>query len=233
MSPFEIQDVESSRNCSTAFLTCSSRSMKHWIDGMAAWGSALPSWRSLVEMHGGTVTALSKGEGQGCEFTVRLPLSLKPVDAHPLGHPSEPLPPAAHQDGSQATQDTENAVPTRVLTHKGQCRTAPDDANAAGIGGPPRCGRGEWQTRTGRLAARPPRRRAGGHRAPGNGRLRDRPSCAPGVDWQPGASGGTATSYGQQKDRAAVLEAGFDEHLVKPVDPHELARVLKRPIRPK
>jgi two-component system CheB/CheR fusion protein len=34
------------------------------------------------------------------------------------------------------------------------------------------------------------------------------------------------TGYGQQQDRVAVLEAGFDEHLIKPVDPKELGRVL-------
>ena len=41
------------------------------------------------------------------------------------------------------------------------------------------------------------------------------------------------TGYGQQRDRAAVLEAGFDEHLVKPVDPADLARFLARPRMPK
>ncbi|MCA9101478.1 MAG: response regulator, partial [Planctomycetales bacterium] len=37
------------------------------------------------------------------------------------------------------------------------------------------------------------------------------------------------TGYGRQADRKAVLEAGFDEHLVKPVAPSDLARVLRRP----
>ncbi len=41
------------------------------------------------------------------------------------------------------------------------------------------------------------------------------------------------TGYGQQKDRAAVHAAGFDEHLVKPVNPAELARILNRPRKPK
>jgi CheY-like chemotaxis protein len=34
------------------------------------------------------------------------------------------------------------------------------------------------------------------------------------------------TGYGQQGDRALAKEAGFDEHLVKPVDPAELARQI-------
>jgi DNA-binding response OmpR family regulator len=35
------------------------------------------------------------------------------------------------------------------------------------------------------------------------------------------------TGYGQAADHAAALEAGFDEHLVKPLDPDELTRWLK------
>jgi two-component system CheB/CheR fusion protein len=35
------------------------------------------------------------------------------------------------------------------------------------------------------------------------------------------------TGYGQASDRAAALEAGFDEHLVKPVDAEELRRVMR------
>ena len=34
------------------------------------------------------------------------------------------------------------------------------------------------------------------------------------------------TGYGQPEDRQALLAAGFDEHLVKPVGMEELARVL-------
>jgi two-component system CheB/CheR fusion protein len=37
------------------------------------------------------------------------------------------------------------------------------------------------------------------------------------------------TGYGRSVDREAVLEAGFNEHLVKPVDPEDLARVLRKP----
>ncbi len=36
------------------------------------------------------------------------------------------------------------------------------------------------------------------------------------------------TGYGRASDRVASHEAGFDEHLVKPVQPDELLRVLAR-----
>jgi CheY-like chemotaxis protein len=34
------------------------------------------------------------------------------------------------------------------------------------------------------------------------------------------------TGYGQAEDRRRALEAGFDAHLVKPVDPELLTRLL-------
>ena len=34
------------------------------------------------------------------------------------------------------------------------------------------------------------------------------------------------TGYGQQGDRERGKEAGFDAHMLKPVDPHALARVI-------
>jgi CheY-like chemotaxis protein len=34
------------------------------------------------------------------------------------------------------------------------------------------------------------------------------------------------TGYGQAEDRKRALEAGFDAHLVKPVDPDDLLKVL-------
>ena len=34
------------------------------------------------------------------------------------------------------------------------------------------------------------------------------------------------TGYGREEDRRAALEAGFNYHLVKPVDPIRLAHVL-------
>jgi CheY-like chemotaxis protein len=37
------------------------------------------------------------------------------------------------------------------------------------------------------------------------------------------------TGYGRSEDHQAILDAGFDEHLVKPVDPRNLARALNKP----
>ena len=36
------------------------------------------------------------------------------------------------------------------------------------------------------------------------------------------------TGYGQSSDRRRALDAGFDEHLVKPVDPDKVMTLLTR-----
>jgi CheY-like chemotaxis protein len=36
------------------------------------------------------------------------------------------------------------------------------------------------------------------------------------------------TGYGQASDRAAALEAGFDQHFVKPADPDQLLGCIER-----
>ncbi|MBZ4038930.1 hybrid sensor histidine kinase/response regulator [Novilysobacter selenitireducens] len=56
-------------------------------------GIGLTLVRSLVEMHGGTVTAHSDGRGHGAEFIVRLPLATARAGAadspHPDSHPAQ------------------------------------------------------------------------------------------------------------------------------------------------
>jgi DNA-binding response OmpR family regulator len=34
------------------------------------------------------------------------------------------------------------------------------------------------------------------------------------------------TGYGQEEDRSLALKAGFDEHMIKPVDPQQLNAVV-------
>ena len=38
------------------------------------------------------------------------------------------------------------------------------------------------------------------------------------------------TGYGQDEDRRRSREAGFDHHLVKPVDPDALLSMVSRPV---
>ena len=52
-------------------------------------------------------------------------------------------------------------------------------------------------------------------------RLRQMPALA-------GALLVALTGYGQQGDRQRGREAGFDGHMLKPVDPHALAQMIER-----
>jgi two-component system, sensor histidine kinase len=48
---------------------------------------------------------------------------------------------------------------------------------------------------------------------------------------QPGGEGIAAvavTGYGQPRDRRQALAAGFDDHLVKPIDADELSAIVLR-----
>ena len=49
-------------------------------------GIGLTLVKSLVEMHGGTIAAMSEGLGKGCEFSVRLP-ALPETDPEEKGAP--------------------------------------------------------------------------------------------------------------------------------------------------
>jgi PAS domain S-box-containing protein len=178
-------------------------------------GIGLSLISTLVQLHGGTIAAESGGSKEGgSTFTVRLPLSR--VDAIP----SSPL--------SQPSSNQENEVsPLSILVV--------DDNVDAGV-----------------LLAM--LLEAGGHRAEvvhsgkdavkkaGNG-LPDIIFLDLGMPEMDGIEtarhlralpGGeklflvALTGWGQEKDRQRTREAGFDSHLVKPVDSAALVGVLER-----
>jgi signal transduction histidine kinase/CheY-like chemotaxis protein len=58
-------------------------------------GLGLSMVKSLVEMHGGHVSAHSDGVGSGATFTVRLPVAVQKAAARHVARPRESAPPAA------------------------------------------------------------------------------------------------------------------------------------------
>jgi two-component system, chemotaxis family, CheB/CheR fusion protein len=172
-------------------------------------GVGLTLVRALVEMHGGTVSARSEGEGTGSEFTVRLPLTAlaTPMDAPEVSR--APRPP----QGATVVVVEDNAdsrdVLCAILSDEGLiCHGAPDgiaglrliedvmpdvavlDVGLPGIDGLELARRIRTNPRHARI------------------RLI------------------ALTGYGQASDRQATKQAGFDHHLVKPVQPAELVAVL-------
>jgi CheY-like chemotaxis protein len=183
-------------------------------------GVGLALVRHLVEMHGGSVAATSAGPGQGAAFTVKLPLAV----ASRLPEPAPALPSVsaggATLEGIEVlvVDDDPDAVELlrAILGAAGaSVRTAASAAEALQ-----------------QLDARVPQVVVSDIEMPGdNGyvlvqRLRQRPREAGG-----GLPVVALTAYSGLRERIRALEAGFDMHLPKPVDPVELTAVLARLVR--
>ena len=173
-------------------------------------GIGLALARALVELHGGRIEAKSAGRGAGSEFTVRLP-----ARKHP-GARTGPRPSTSTEDERKRRRvlivddnvDAAETLQMVVSTMGHDAQTVHDGPTALD-------------------AAR-----------------KSRPDIVlldismPGMDGYAVARGlrrepelrnirvVALTGYGQQEDRRRTREAGFDEHLVKPVSPDDLRRLF-------
>jgi two-component system CheB/CheR fusion protein len=173
-------------------------------------GLGLTLVKSLVEMHGGGVSARSDGEGHGSEFEVRLPLAL----AH---HDERPKP--AQRVGAQLAKGARIVVvEDNSDGREALCELlslAGYDCHSAGEGD-------SGLSLIERLKPHAAIVDLGlpvldglqiARRLRADARYRDLYLIA-------------LTGYGQRADRDNALAAGFNEHLVKPVDTRELLRLL-------
>ena len=198
-------------------------------------GIGLALVRKLVEMHGGSVTARSEGAGKGSEFVIRLPLQAGAIES------------TDDPEGSSAERYKEAPLRTDMLTNSqldtGKDRGEPvkrrillaDDNNDA-------------------LESLATLLQLGGHDVvtASNGALalecaeRHRPEVMlldigmPIVDgyevarrvrvqpWGRRITLVALTGWGQDSDRRRSREAGFDSHLVKPLDMDKLTELLER-----
>ena len=181
-------------------------SLERSRDGL---GIGLTLVKTLVELHGGSVAAASDGPGRGSEFTVRLPLTdeVRPAE------PREPAGPAAHAPARRVLVVDDNldgaeslALLLRFAGH--QVEVAHDGQLALAVA------------------------------------ERFRPDVAlldiglPGLNgyevcqrlrresWGRTMTIVALTGWGQDEDRRRSSEAGFDSHMVKPVDPPALLKLL-------
>ncbi|MET0556154.1 MAG: response regulator, partial [Vicinamibacteria bacterium] len=175
-------------------------------------GVGLTLVRALVEMHGGTVLAHSDGEGQGSEFVVRLPQ----VPA-PAAEAAEVRPDAAGR-ARRVVVVEDNADSREALC--ALLESAGYDCKSAGSGGAALALVSTFVPEVVILDLGLPE--VDGFEIARRIRADARHA---------GARLVALTGYGQASDRAASLSAGFDEHVVKPVQPDRLLDLLAR-LRP-
>jgi two-component system CheB/CheR fusion protein len=172
-------------------------------------GVGLTLVRSLVNMHGGSVEAYSDGEGQGAEFVVRLPLVTVPqLQDEDTPSRRRPLPQSARVVVVEDNEDSRDLL-CEVLMHAGfECRTAETGPLGLTL-------IEEFAPDIAILDVGLPE--MDGFELARRIRQQERLSqmCLIAL-----------TGYGQPQDRAAAREAGFDAHVVKPVDPDVLVRLL-------
>ena len=172
-------------------------------------GIGLTLVRRLVEMHGGSVAAFSAGAGDGSEFVVRLPLALGQAPE------KQPLPMAKQSQRVRRrvlvvddNRDFANTLAALLETFGHEVRTVYDGRSAVAVAA-------EYRPEVLLLDIGLPEM---------NGY-----EVAREVRQAPGLAQVTLvafTGYGQEDDRRRVREAGFDFHLVKPVEAVELARLI-------
>ena len=179
-------------------------------------GIGLTLVRRLVEMHGGTVEARSDGPGRGSEFIVRLPLA--PEDAVARQPPPGEGPAATSKRRILIVDDNQDSAMSlgMMLNLMGnETRTAHDGLAAVEAAA-------EFRPDLILLDIGLPK--LNGYDA--CRRIREQP-------WSKGMIIVALTGWGQDEDRRRSAEAGFDHHMVKPVEVDALGKLMAIPnVRP-
>jgi len=175
--------------------------------GEGGLGIGLSLARHLVELHGGSVEAASEGEGRGSRFTVRLPRSAAP----PSGE--ERIAAGVTESGRCRILLIEDNEDAREMLHM-LLTLAGHDVHGA-VDGP---------SGIEMAMATDPEMVVIDLGLPGMDgyevarQLRSRLRAGVGLI--------ALSGYGQASDRRKSVEAGFDTHLVKPVEPRHLSDVI-------
>jgi signal transduction histidine kinase len=179
-------------------------------------GIGLTLVRSLVEMHQGSVSAASAGPGHGSAFTVRLPLAPDPAPA-----------------AERATDDAASVVP-RPPAPRRRVLIVDDNVDAAESMAIVlrQSGHDVVTVHDGRAALDQAARSAfdvvlldiglpegfDGYQVAARLRSGEGSACPVLI---------ALTGFGQEEDHRRSRAAGFSHHLVKPVDPRDLGRLLE------
>ena len=173
-------------------------------------GIGLTLVKRLVEMHGGRIEARSEGLGKGAEFVVRLPVVVGASEPQAPAERDEPPAPKSslrilivddNRDGADSL-----AMLLQIMGN--DTRTAHDGQEAVDVAE-------EFRPDVMLLDIGLPK--LNGYEA--CRRIREQP-------WGRSVVLIALTGWGQEDDRRRSQEAGFDHHMVKPVDPQDLMKLL-------
>src|SRR5262245_48375070 len=174
------------------------------------WGIGLTLVKRLVEMHGGRIEARSEGPGQGAEFVIRLPVVVAAAGPQSVGGTEEPAAPKSSLrilivDDNRDAADSLGML-LRLMGN--DTHTAYDGQEGVDVAG-------EFKPDVVLLGIDLPK--LNGYEA--CRRIREQ-------SWGEKVVLIAVTGWGQEEDRRLAHEAGFDYHMVKPVDPQELMKLL-------
>jgi two-component system CheB/CheR fusion protein len=192
---------------------------------MGGLGVGLALSRMLVEMHDGRIEARSGGHGTGTEFTVRLPAAAAPVTAPGATTPARREGPSIESPCAEAAATTPSTPRLRILVVDDNRDSARSMALILAA----------WGHETSTAHDGPGALRAAREFQPQVVLL---DIGLPGIDGYEVARQLASqdsdrrpvlvamTGYGQDEDRRRARDAGFDHHLVKPLDLAKVRSVL-------
>jgi len=173
-------------------------------------GIGLTLVKSLVEMHDGEIEARSAGPGNGAEFVVRLPLAVPLAATAPAsGNGDAAAPKSKHR--ILIVDDNRDGADSLALLLRfmgNETRTAYDGQEGVEAAA-------DFRPAVVLLDIGLPR--LNGYDACRH--IRSQP-------WGQNLIVIAVTGWGQDEDRRLTREAGFDHHLVKPVNPKDLMQLL-------
>ena len=172
----------------------------------AGLGIGLTLVKRLTEMHGGSIEAKSAGEGQGSEFVVRLPVLCKPPVTSPSDRPVESRPERRILIVDDSRDSESLAMLLEITGNKTYMAHDGVEAMEAIE---------KYRPEVALLDIGLPK--LDGHEV--CRRVREQP-------WGKNIFMIALTGWGQEDDRRKSEEAGFNGHLVKPVDYDKLLELL-------
>ncbi|HET8947048.1 MAG TPA: PAS domain S-box protein, partial [Candidatus Polarisedimenticolia bacterium] len=173
-------------------------------------GIGLTLVKRLIDLHGGSVEVRSDGPGHGSEFIARLPVAPPDAAETPAPRPrvERKVPARGRVLVADDNQDAAASLSTLLDILGYETRTASDGEAAVQAAE-------QFRPAVALLDIGMPK--TNGYDVARHIRRQE---------WGKDIVLMAVTGWGQQEDRRRTLEAGFDHHLVKPVDPDLLASLL-------